>query len=164
MPPERPDEEPTPEAAPTSGDAPTPEAAATPEPATPGDAPTPEAPLPDHLRNRPDGPRDHGRSQGRLIVLLLFGLIPMLVVIFVVLNSLSSGPPTPGERGGGATDHLNEVTRYCIYTAKDDAGYRQCLEQTEWRVLEKEKSNAARYARGELDRCLPGSGYRCTLR
>lgn len=132
----------------------------------PEDERTPEqTPLPDHLRNRPDGPKDQGRSQARLVLLLLFGVVPMLVVILVVLNSLGSGPPTPGNgESGGASNSLNEVTRYCIYTAKDDADYRQCLERTEWRVVEKEQSDAARYARGELDRCLPGSGYRCTLR
>lgn len=47
------------------------------------------------------------------MLLLLFGLIPMLVVVVVVLNSLSSGPPD--QTTGNAQRDLNVVTRYCIY-------------------------------------------------
>ncbi len=136
-----------------------------PERTAASDAPEPE-PLPEHLQNRLDRPRTtttQARSQSRLIMLLMFGLIPMIVVLVVVLNSLGSGPPDPSARG--ANDSLNEVTRYCVYTARNDADYEDCLNRTDPRVIEREQTNAARYARGELLRCLSdATGYRCTLR
>ncbi|WP_026910024.1 hypothetical protein [Patulibacter minatonensis] len=120
-----------------------------------------------HLRNRYDRPRDvgeiaKGRSQARLILVLLFAALPFVVLVVVVLNSLASGPPdrtVQGQQGG-----LNEVTRYCTYTIQEGQDYDDCLKRTDYRVLQKEQSNGARYARGELTRCLPDSGPRCTLR
>jgi hypothetical protein len=122
-------------------------------------------PLADHLRNPPDAPRDHGVSQGRLIVLLLFGALPLIVVFVIVLSSLASGPPTLGDRSQGqATSGLNAVTRYCTYAAKTEADFVPCLNRTSAKTFAGDRSNAARYARGELDRCLPDAGPRCTLR
>lgn len=124
-----------------------------------------EPPLAEHLEHRPDRPRPpraQQRSQSRLMLLLLFGLIPMLVVVVVVLNSLSSGPPD--QTTGNAQRDLNVVTRYCIYSAKTLDAYDGCLSQTDRRVVARERTNAARYARGELTRCLADAGPRCTLR
>jgi hypothetical protein len=121
-------------------------------------------PLAPHLRDRPDRPRPpraHARSQSRLLLLLMFGAIPMIVVFVVVLNSLSTGPPAVDARGSG--ESLERVTRYCNYTASDEV-YDACLTRTDPRVVAREKSNAARYARGELTRCLPDAGPRCTIR
>ncbi|MGX6447013.1 hypothetical protein ACVU7I_02920 [Patulibacter sp. S7RM1-6] len=124
-----------------------------------------EPPLAEHLANRPDRPRagrERQRSQSRLLLLLLFGLIPMLVVFVVVLNSLGSGPPDPG--AGEAQQDLEIVTRYCTYSARTFGGYDDCLRGTDRRVVEREDTNAGRYARGELTRCLADAGPRCTLR
>lgn len=120
------------------------------------------APLAEHLRLSPDDPAAHNRSRNKLILLLLFGALPMLVVFIVVMTSLVNGPPEPGR--GEASRSLGEVTRYCTYVARDDADYRLCLERTDARLPERERSNAGRYARGELLRCLPDAGPRCTLR
>lgn len=121
-------------------------------------------PLAPHLRERPDRPRPpraHARSQSRLLLLLMFGAIPLIVVFVVVLNSLSTGPPAVDARGSG--ENLDRVTRYCQYTATD-ATYGDCLNRTDPRVVAREKSNAARYARGEITRCLSDAGPRCTIR
>lgn len=138
---------------------------------TPPDAQVPaEDDLPElapHLRNRPDRPRDtgdiaKGRSQARLILLLLFAALPVVVLVVIVLNSLASGPPdtsVQGARGG-----LNEVTRYCTYTIQKGQDYDNCLKTADFRVIQKEQSNGARYARGELTRCLPDAGPHCVLR
>ncbi|MEV4423335.1 hypothetical protein AB0L40_25685 [Patulibacter sp. NPDC049589] len=136
--------------------------AATDPATTPGAADAPDdadlPPLAPHLRDRYDRPRGaseiaKGRSQARLILLLLFAALPVVVLVVVVLNSLASGPPDDravlGERGG-----LNEVTRYCVYTTRNDGQYDDCLKRTDPRVIRKEQSNGARYARGELTRCL----------
>jgi hypothetical protein len=136
----------------------------------PADTSTPDDDLPElapHLKHRFDRPREageiaKGRSQARLIIVLLFAALPFVVLVVVVLNSLASGPPdraVQGARGG-----LNEVTRYCIYTIQQGQDYDDCLKRTDYRVLQKEQSNGARYARGELTRCLPDAGPRCTLR
>lgn len=139
----------------------------TPEDPRDDDGLPPLPPLPPHLRDRPDRPRTgpqiaQGKSQARLILVLLFAAIPMVVVFVIVLNSLATGPPDPS--AGGAESTLNEVTRYCTYTAASNAAYNDCLDHTDYRVIQREKSNAARYARGQLMQCLPGSGFRCTIR
>jgi hypothetical protein len=123
-----------------------------------------QPPLAPHLRDRPDRPRParaHARSQSRLLLLLMFGAIPMVVVFVVVLNSLSNGPPAVDARGSGQS--LERVTRYCNYTANDEV-YEACLTRTDPRVVDRERSNAARYARGELTRCLADAGPRCLIR
>jgi hypothetical protein len=123
-----------------------------------------QPPLAPHLRDRPDRPRPpraHARSQSRLLLLLMFGAIPMVVVFVVVLNSLSTGPPAVDARGSGQS--LERVTRYCNYTANDEV-YEACLTRTDPRVVARQRTNAARYARGELTRCLSDAGPRCTIR
>lgn len=122
-------------------------------------------PLARHLRERPDRPVGErefvqGRSRARLILLLLFVGLPVIVLVVVVLNSLASGPP---ERNAQASTGLNEVTRYCTYKAREGQ-YDDCLKRTDFRVVRREDSNPARYARGELTRCLADAGPRCTLR
>jgi hypothetical protein len=137
-----------------------------PEPRPADDGALPELPpLAPHLRDRPDrqqSGRTRARSQNRLLLLLMFGAIPMIVVFVVVLNSLGSGPPDPSARG--AEDSLNLVTRYCVYSAKPFDAYDACLNQTDARVVRQENSNAARYARAELTTCKADAGPRCTLR
>lgn len=126
-----------------------------------------DPPLAPHLANRPDRPRGEaalarGRSQGRLILLLLFAAIPFVVLVVVVLNSLATGPPArSGEAGPG---ELNQVTRYCVYRSRNQEGYTDCLTRSDSRVVRRENSNAGRYARGEITRCLADAGPRCTLR
>jgi hypothetical protein len=147
------DEEPTP----------VPAAGADAREGTPDDGLPPLAP---HLRDRPDrviGEREfvQGRSRARLILLLLFVGLPVVVLLVVVLNSLASGPP---DRSAQASTGHNEVTRYCVYQARNDGQYDDCLRRTDYRVVRREDSNAARYARGEITRCLPDAGPRCTLR
>jgi hypothetical protein len=132
-----------------------------------GDAPDGDAPLPPHLANRPDRPRGEadiakGRSQARLILLLLFAAIPFVVLLVVVLNSLASGPPD--RQVQAAQGELNQVTRYCVYKTRGDGQYDDCLKRSDPRVIRREDTNAARYARGELTRCLADAGPRCTLR
>jgi hypothetical protein len=127
----------------------------------------PLPPLPPHLRNRPDRPRGEadvaqGRSQARLILLLLFAAIPFVVLLVVVLNSLASGPPD--RQAQAAAGELNQVTRYCIYKTQRGGPYDDCLKRSDPRVIRREDSNAARYGRGELTRCLADAGPRCTLR
>ncbi|WP_320668901.1 hypothetical protein [Patulibacter defluvii] len=119
-------------------------------------------PLAEHLRVDLDDPRAQNRSRNKLILLLMFGALPMMVVFVVVLTSLTDGPPEPTR--GQASRGLGEVTRYCTYVARDDADYRLCLERTDVRLPQRERSNAGRYARGELLRCLSDAGPRCTLR
>ncbi len=123
-------------------------------------------PLAPHLRDRPDRPRGErefvqGRSRARLILLLLFVGLPVVVLVVVVLNSLASGPP---DRDAQASTDLNAITRYCIYKTRNDGQYDDCLKRSDPRVVRREDSNAARYARGELTRCLADAGPRCTLR
>ncbi|CAB4930371.1 unannotated protein [freshwater metagenome] len=130
------------------------------------DGPREDAPLARHLRDRPDRPIGErefiqGRSRARLILLLFFVGLPVIVLVVVVLNSLASGPP---DRDARASTGLNEVTRYCTYKARGDEQYRDCLVRTDFRVVRREDSNPARYARGELTRCLVDAGPRCTLR
>jgi hypothetical protein len=124
-------------------------------------------PLAPHLANRFDRPRPQadivrGRSQARLILLLLFAALPFVVLVVVILNSLASGPPDTSQQG--VQDSRNEVTRYCTYKARNDGQYDDCLRRTDPRVVRREQSNAARYARADLTRCLPDAGPRCTLR
>jgi hypothetical protein len=135
---------------------------------TPADEDLP--PLADHLRNHPDRPRqvervDKARSQTRLLLMMLFAAIPLLVVFVVVLGSLASGPPsTDPEPGGGTSSGLAQVTRYCNYVAQTEAEFQPCLDDNRDRAFLSEDSNAARYARGELTRCGPDAGPRCTAR
>lgn len=126
-----------------------------------------EPPLAPHLANRPDRPRGEaavakGRSQGRLILLLLFAAIPFVVLLVVVLNSLSTGPPARSAEAGAG--ELNQVTRYCVYKARDQEDYTDCVKRSDPRVVRRENTNAGRYARGEITRCLADAGPRCTLR
>lgn len=124
-------------------------------------------PLADHLRNHPDRPRPQGkaRSQSRLILLMLFAAVPMLVLFVVVLGSLSSGPPTTEpDTGGGSSSGLAQVTRYCNYTAQTEADFEPCLDRNRDRGFLKTNTNAARYARGDIDECLSDAGPRCTVR
>ncbi|MGE4428380.1 MAG: hypothetical protein AB7G37_18145 [Solirubrobacteraceae bacterium] len=131
----------------------------------PGAVDPTEGPLPPHLRVSPDDPAARSRSRSRLILLLFFGFIPMIVVFMVVLHSLWSGPPAVDDpTRGGSGSRLALVTRYCVYTAKDDDDYYDCLDRTDGRVVERDPSPAGRYARGELTRCLEDAGYRCTIR
>lgn len=133
----------------------------------PGDDALPDlSPLAPHLRDRPDRPIGQrefiqGRSRARLILLFLFAGLPAIVLVVVVLNSLASGPPA---RDAAANTGLNEVTRYCTYRVRGDGQFDDCVRRTDFRVVRREDSNAARYGRGELTRCLADAGPRCTLR
>jgi hypothetical protein len=136
------------------------------DPGVAGDAPSDLPPLPPHLRDRPDRPIGEreflqGRSRARLILVLLFVALPIVVLVIVVLNSLASGPP---ERDAAANTGLNEVTRYCTYKVRNDGQFDDCVRRTDFRVVRREDSNAARYGRAELTRCLADAGPRCTLR
>lgn len=135
------------------------------EPPGPDDGLEPLPPLAQHLRERPDRPRPgraHARSQSRLLLLLMFGAIPLIVVFVVVLNSLSTGPPDRNSRG--ADEGLNEVARYCVYSVRSTDDYAGCLSATDRRVVAAERTNAGRYARGELVRCLSDAGPMCKIR
>lgn len=128
-------------------------------------------PLPDHLRNHPDRPRqtatvEKARSQTRLMLMLLFAAIPLLVVFVVALGSLASGPPStdPVPGGGGTSSGLAQVTRYCNYVAQTEAEFPPCLDANRDRAFLSDESNPARYARGELTECLDDAGPRCTAR
>lgn len=125
-------------------------------------------PLADHLRNRPDGPRRAGkaRSQNRLLLLMLFAVIPLLVVFAVVLGSLASGPPStdPDPDARGTSSGLAQVTRYCNYVAQTEAAFQPCLDDNRDRAFLAEDTNPARYAKGELTECLDDAGPRCTAR
>jgi len=119
-------------------------------------------PLPAHLQRARDGftPAERDRSRNKLILLLLFGALPMIVVFVAVIGSLASGPPD----SSGSSERLGEVTRYCIYVARDEDDNADCLKRTDPRIVEREDSNAARYARGDLLRCLADSGPLCRLK
>lgn len=120
-------------------------------------------PLAHHLRADSDAaPESKVKSQARLILLLMFGAIPMIVVFVIVLNSLASGPP--GEERATASTALDKVTRYCQYEARDLSEYKYCLGNTDARVVDRDTTNAGKYAREEITRCLADAGPRCTLR
>lgn len=134
--------------------------------AGPDEDPAGQPPLARHLRERPDRPIGErefvqGRSRARLLLLLMFVGLPVIVLVVVVLNSLASGPP---ERDAAANTGLNEVTRYCTYKARGDEQFDDCIRRTDFRVVRREDSNAGRYGRSELTRCLADAGPRCTLR
>lgn len=134
----------------------------------PHEDPSEEPPLARHLRQRPDRPIGErefirGRSRARLILLLLFAGLPMIVLLVVVLNSLASGPP-PRDVSAGAPGGRNEVTRYCVYSAPTIDDFDDCVRTTQSNTIRALDTNAGRYARGELTRCLADAGPRCTLR
>lgn len=142
-----------------------------------GDAPAPDGhrddlpdlpPLPPHLRDRPDRPIGEreflqGRSRARLILVLLFVALPIVVLVVVVLNSLASGPPER-DVSAGAQDGRNQVTRYCTYSAPTIDDFDDCVRTTQANTIRALDTNAGRYARGEITRCLADAGPRCTLR
>lgn len=132
------------------------------------DGPAAEPPLAPHLANRPDRPVgerefEQGRSRARLILILLFVALPMVVLVVVVLNSLATGPPDQ-TADAGLQSGRNEVTRYCVYSVRDYDDYDDCLRTTQANTIRALDTNAGRYARGEITRCLADAGPRCTLR
>ena len=139
-------------------------AASAPDAPPPAERPAADGypPLADHLQRARDGfaSADRDRSRNKLVLLLLFGALPMIVVFVAVLGSLASGPPDDN----GGSERLSEVTRYCVYVAKDTDDNADCLDRTDPRIVEREDSNAGRYARGELLRCLDDSGPLCRLK
>lgn len=123
-------------------------------------------PLTDHLRNHPDRPDApmKVRSQTRLLLLLMFAAIPLLAVFAVVLGSLAEGPPSTDPNVRGTSSGLAQVTRYCNYAAQSEAEFQPCLDEHRDRAFLDDDTNPARYARGDLDRCLDDAGPRCTAR
>jgi hypothetical protein len=67
-----------------------------------------------------------------------------------------------GELGSRAEPNL--IGEYCAYDAMSTDALVVCIDRARrYRILRLD-TNAARYARGELDRCLPDAGPFCAPR
>jgi hypothetical protein len=70
--------------------------------------------------------------------------------------------------GAGEDDPLRQepdlVAAYCSYGASSSAELVSCAEQVTPGQVLRYDTNAARYARGELDRCLADAGPFCRSR
>lgn len=54
-----------------------------------------------------------------------------------------------------------EIARYCEYGAVSEAQLDGCKDHVEGDQVDRLDTNAARYARGDLDRCLADAGPFC---
>jgi hypothetical protein len=75
--------------------------------------------------------------------------VPGVLVAAVVAGGLAAC-------GGGTS-----VSDYCSYGAVSQAQLEGCIEHVDQDYINRLDTNAARYARGELDRCLADSGPFC---
>lgn len=66
--------------------------------------------------------------------------------------------------GGVAVDDPGRglIERYCSYGAVSRPQLRGCIEHVTPDDVARLRTNAARYARGQLDRCLADAGPFCT--
>lgn len=104
---------------------------------------------------------DRERSRAGLVAITTVVLLPGLAVLVAVLLSLASGPPSAGTE---ASPDQDLTRRWCTYTATSQSAYDACLKTADPRVVRREDSDAGRFARGELLRCLPGAGPLCVTR
>ncbi len=65
---------------------------------------------------------------------------------------------------GAGTDGGNLVGDYCAYGAVSKAQLEGCVEHVTPATVTGYSTNAARYARGQLDACLADSGPFCAAR
>lgn len=114
---------------------------------------------PDHMHEQAYDLARVQRSRSRLIFVLLFAAVPLLVVLLVVLNSYTKGPPGAGAKS--ASSALGEVKRYCTYTSNDQSDFKLCIKQTNVQAVLKDKTPAGKYARGESVACAAGAGRLC---
>jgi hypothetical protein len=77
---------------------------------------------------------------------------------------LSAGCDTHGSDDAPELEERDLVGEYCSYGADSTAELVACAEEIRPREVLKSDTNAARYARGELDRCLPDSSLFCRPR
>jgi hypothetical protein len=77
---------------------------------------------------------------------------------------LSVGCETHGTDDRPELEERDLVGDYCSYGAVSTAQLMACAEHVRPREVLESETNAARYARGELDRCLPDSGLFCQSR
>lgn len=61
--------------------------------------------------------------------------------------------------GCGTAD--DQVARYCEYGSASEAQLKGCIEHVDRGSIDRRSSNAARYARGELEACLSDAGPFC---
>jgi hypothetical protein len=58
----------------------------------------------------------------------------------------------------------DEVSAYCHYGAVSEAQLNGCIDHVGTEQIDRLDTNAARYARGELDECLADAGPFCEPR
>ena len=80
------------------------------------------------------------------------------LVIFLI-----GGCGGPNETGA-STEGGDRVGEYCAYGAVSKAQLEGCVEHVTPATVNGYSTNAARYARGQLDACLADSGPFCTPR
>jgi hypothetical protein len=77
---------------------------------------------------------------------------------------LSAGCETRGLDDASEQEERDLVGKFCSYGAVSTAQLMACAEKVRPREVLESETNAARYARGELERCLPDSGLFCQPR
>jgi hypothetical protein len=77
---------------------------------------------------------------------------------------LSAGCESDGLDDAPELEERDLVGEYCSYGAASTAELFACAEEVRPREVLESETNAGRYARGELDRCLPDSGLFCQPR
>lgn len=77
---------------------------------------------------------------------------------------LSAGCELQGSGDGPELEERDLVGDYCSYGAASTAQLVACAERVRPRQVLDSATNAGRYARGELDRCLADSGLFCRPR
>jgi hypothetical protein len=69
-----------------------------------------------------------------------------------------------GETELGTRTEPNLIGEYCAYDAMSTEMLVECIDHSRRRHILRVDTNAARYARGELDRCLGDAGPFCVAR
>jgi hypothetical protein len=89
---------------------------------------------------------------------------PTSLVALSCCVALSAGCETRGLDDDSEREERDLVGKYCSYGAVSTAQLMACAENVRPREVLESETNAARYARGELDRCLPDSSLFCQPR
>jgi hypothetical protein len=101
------------------------------------------------------------RRAGRMRSLLLIALLAVVLLLVGCDSGYSGGGGSGGGGHGGDTSNIDYVARYCKYGAVSRAQLNECERNVGVRYVDSLGTNAARFARGQLSRCLGDSGPFC---